>query len=80
MNCKDCKFFQEFYSGANSGLCRRHSPAIGQPEVILQDWCGEFLPNNRVHADAEEVAASTGSLQASALPTSQAEVTPPQRG
>jgi len=80
MNCKDCKFFQEFYSGANSGLCRRHSPAIGQPEVILQDWCGEFLPNNRVHADAGDSAVSSELVQASSDTTSKTEPTPTQRG
>ena len=47
MKCQDCKFFEAYYEGSAGGNCRRYAPAIGQPEVGVNDWCGEFCPTLR---------------------------------
>lgn len=41
---------------------------------------GVYMPNNSVHADAVDSAASTSISEASALSTSQTDQTPQQRG
>ncbi len=64
--CWECKFYNK--TGRGHGECRRMPPPWRF--VDAGDWCGEFLSNNSVQADAGNSAASSGGVHASSEPTS----------
>jgi len=67
------------WSEINQAIITRWSRS-GLNRVKQMAWHIIAPAQQSVHTDAEEVAASTGSLQALAVIKSQIEVTPPQRG
>lgn len=49
MSCEECRFYEGFYKGSESGRCHRYAPRPHAndeewsfPTTLAQDWCGEF--------------------------------------